>query len=139
MIRRATIEDAPRVVELGESFHASSMWSDIPYDKDAMLIFAQNIIERGAVFLSDNGMICGILSPLLFNPSVVVAAAMAWWSPNAGEGQELRDALENWAKEEGASFHQFSAPHDHRVDGMDRMYKRLGFEPVEIGYRKAVT
>lgn len=138
MIRRATVEDAPRIAELGALFHAASPWRDVPYDLEAAEAFAAGVVSVGAVFLSEGGMIGAVPSPLFFNPAVKVVAEMFWWAPD-GEGQALREALETWADDQGAAFTQFSALHDERAPRMEKMFRRLGYEPVEIGYRKALS
>lgn len=138
MIRRATIEDVARVVELGAAFHAHSPWREVAYDREATGDFVARVIGGlGAVFLSETGMVGGILSPLFFNPKVIVGVETFWWAPSGG--RLLREAFEHWAMvENGASAVQFSALADENIDRIDAIYRRSGFQRAETAYLKGL-
>lgn len=137
-MRQATVEDIPRIVELGRAFHAASPWRDVAYDADATAnTVAGAITGPGVVFLTENGMIGGIVSPLWFNPAVKVGIEMFWWAPTGGRA--LREAFEQWAKSEGATMIQFSALADENLERVDRIYSRSGFTRAETVYVKGLT
>lgn len=136
MIRRAGLADVPLIVEMGAAFHAYSPWRDVSFDPNATAAFVAGLVERGVVFLSEAGMIGGILSPSFFNPAHLVAVELFWWA--SGGGGALREAFEAWAREQGAHGVQFSALGDQNSERMAGMFARAGYRPVETGYFKGL-
>lgn len=136
IIRKATHDDVDMVVDMGRDFHAYSPWSHIEFDREATKEFIGKVIEGGVVFLSDSGMIGGVLNPLYFNPSHVVAAELFWWAKSGGI--PLMRAFEEWAKENNARGLQFSGLGDAKSERMDRLFTRSGYRKVETGYFKDV-
>lgn len=134
MIRKATHDDIPRICDLGRDFHAYSPWSEVPFDRDSVADFSRRLIDSGVIFLSDDGICGGLLNPLYFNPSAVVAVELFWWAPT--EGRALRLAFEEWAQEMGAYAVQFSALGDHKSETVGALFKRAGYRKVETGYLK---
>lgn len=135
MIRRASTEDIPQIVAWGKDFHAYGPWRHVPFDAEALTAFIAGVIEKGVVFLSDTGMIGGVLSPVYFNPAYVLAVEFFWWAPKGG-GTPLREAFEAWAKEEGAHEVQFAALADDNRERVERIYARAGYSPREIAFSK---
>lgn len=136
MIRKATYDDLPMVVDFGREFHSISPWREIPFDGDSTSAFATKLIDGGVILISETGMIGGLLNPLYFNPSYVVACELFWWA-KAG-GRQLMAAFEEWAEEEGAMGLQFSALGDDNADRMARLFNRSGYRKVETGYFKEI-
>lgn len=134
MITRATHDDLDTVVGLGRRFHAYSPWRDVPFDPDSLRAFCGRLVETGVIFLSEDGLIGGLLNPLYFNPSYVVGAELFWFAPK--EGRELRIAFEEWCRENGAHAVQFSALGDEKSDTVEALFKRSGYRKVETGYLK---
>lgn len=135
MIRKATPEDLPRCLNMGAAFHAYSPYRDILFDPAAFETFLLNLMEKGALLVSDTGMIAGVLSPLYFNPAYSLGAELLWWAPEGG-GRELREAFEDWAEEQGAHAVQFSALADDQAERVAAIYAKAGYRPVETGYLK---
>ncbi len=133
-MRRATVEDIPAIVEMGRAFHSYSPWNHVPYDDDATGLFAANVIQNGVIFLTDEGMCGGVITPFYFAPSFKLAVEMFWWAPKHGRG--LRKAFEAWAQENGATAVQFSALSDKRSEAVNAVYTRAGFERAETAYIK---
>lgn len=136
MIIKATQDDVATVVRFGADFHAYSPWKSIPFDPDATAQFVSRLIDNGVVFISETGMIGGLLNPLYFNPSHVVAIELFWWASSGG--RELMQAFEQWAIESGASSLQFSALGDHQSERMAQLFDRAGYRKVETGYYREV-
>lgn len=134
MIRRATLDDLEITVSFAEAFHAESVHAWIPVDHEALTAWMRGLITGGAVFLSDHGIIGGVILPLYFNPAVKIAAELFWWAPQ--EGRALREAYETWAKEEGAVISQFSGQRNERAETVEKLFRRAGYEPVETGFMK---
>lgn len=134
MIRAAEEGDIPEVIRLLLDFHAYMPLRDIPYDLPALNTFVAHLIENGAIFLSEDGICGGLLSPMYFNPSYVVGVELFWWAPK--EGRALRQVFEAWARECGASAVQFSALGDDRLPAVTRLYRKAGFTPAEMTFFK---
>lgn len=134
MIRKATHDDLPEILKLGAEFLAYSPYAWAELDPDAFATFAGHMIENGAIFLSDYGMIGGILSPLYFNPSVVLAAELFWWART--EGKALKAAFEAWAVEQGCAGITFTGLTDHHEAAIRRIYSRAGYAASEVAFVK---
>lgn len=134
MIRRAKLDDLNIAVRFAKEFHAESVHSWIPVDGEALTSWMAGLIEGGAVFLSDHGIIGGVIMPLYFNPAFKIAAELFWWAPQ--EGRALREAYEDWARSEGASISQFSGQRNNRSETVEKLFRRAGYEPVETGFMK---
>jgi GNAT superfamily N-acetyltransferase len=137
MIRRATQDDIPRIVELGAEFLAECPYSWVPLDPVAFAVFASGMIEQGVIFLSDDGMIGGVFSPFYFNPAVRMVAELFWWARS--EGQALRQALEAWAREHGAQCLTCSGLTGDREPAIRRVYARAGYVPTEVAFVKRLS
>lgn len=133
-IRRACSEDLPQIVIWSRAFHAYSPWSYAGFDESAVQAFALGCIENGAVFLSEDGMCGGLVMPLYFNPAVKIGIEFVWYAP-AG-GSELRQAFEDWSRDQGAHGVQFSALGDSHLPALTRIYARHGFTPAETAFVK---
>jgi hypothetical protein len=133
-MRRATQDDVSEIVRLGALLHATAPFADVEYIPEAVAVFVAHVVEHGAVFLSDDGMCGGLLNPTYFNPAHVVAVEFFWWAPNGGA--DLRQAFEAWAKDAGAVAVQFSGLANERLAAVSRIYRRGGYEPVEMSFLK---
>lgn len=134
MIRAATQDDIARVVELGALFHEYGPYREIPFDPEGLSAFISGLIDHGVIFLSDDGMLGGVLSPLYFNPSVVMGAELFWWAGKSG--RQLREAFETWAQERGAFGVQFSGLCDERADTIRKVFARAGYSAAETAFFK---
>lgn len=135
MIRRAAVEDLETVVERVAAFHAYSTWADIPLDRPAVEALADKLLAGGVVFLSETGLIGGLMAPLWLAPTLQVGLELFWYAPD-GHGQALRMAFEDWAREQGAFGLQFSAMADGHLPALSRIYRRAGYAPVETAFMK---
>lgn len=134
MIRRATTEDLPQIVELGTEFHAHSPYGWAPFVPEAFEAFARHIIEHGAIFLSEDGFIGGLKTPLYFNPALLMAGEMFWFARVGG--RQLREAYEAWAREEGCVCATSGALADENEPAIRRNYERAGYVPMEVAFMK---
>jgi hypothetical protein len=137
VIRRAGPDDTPAIVNMGARLHATGPWADVEYDHEATALFVAGILERGAIFLSDDGMCGGAIFPFYVNPQFMVATEFFWWAPKGG--QPLRDAFEAWATENGASAVLFSGLQNERLPAVTRIYRRAGYTPGELSFVKRVA
>lgn len=134
MIRLGTTDDLDRITDLGEAFHSYSPYRDIEFSREGFRTFAEKLIEGGAVFLSEDGMLGGCLVPLYFNPAVVMGAELFWWAGKTGK--PLREAFEAWARDQGAHGVQFSGLCDQRAETIHKVFQRAGYAPAETAFFK---
>lgn len=133
-IRRATADDLDEIVELGAAFHVYGPYAFVPMDRDAFHAFCRALIETGVIFLSEEGMLGGLMNPLYFNPSVTMGAELFWWAPKGGRA--LRIAFEEWAKDQGGIGVQFSCLEDEHVTIARKLFERAGYRATEVGHVK---
>lgn len=136
MIRMAEKKDVDMVVDMGRDFHAYSPWRSVPFDRGATSAFVANLINHGVVFVSESGMIGGMMNPLYFNPSFSVACELFWWARSGG--RELMKAFEQWAKDNEAKGIQFSSLGDEQSERMAVLFDRAGYSKVETGWFKEI-
>lgn len=134
-IRPARTSDLPKIQEYGQKFHEQSQ-QPFPFNAEAAERFARIMIENedAQIFISDTGMIGGVLTPAYVAPNWVMAVELFWWAD--GGGLKLLYAFENWAKEMGArEIRMTSLAALERADGLLR---GLSYAPAEISYRKLI-
>lgn len=138
MIRRATLDDVTEILLLGREFLAASPSRWIPFDADD---FAETVIAMidgpGAIFLSEDGFIGGILVDCYFNRAYSFASELFWFARK--DGQALREAFEAWGREAGAAAATASGLTDNREQAIRRVFRRAGYEAMEVGFMKRFT
>lgn len=135
-IRKCDPNDEDMIVEMAKKFIAYSPYSNVPVTDESLRGLFRNILQHGVVLTNGTGFICGMITPLFFCPSVLIATEMAWWS-EGGQGQELRKAFEEWGRANGSHATQFSAFNNQFASSMNVMLTENGYNPVEISYIKA--
>ena len=139
MIRRATVEDLELILELGKAFFdASPYGGNIEFDPVAVEGLVLNVLDNGVIFLSDRGIIAGVLNPLYFNPLVQFATEIAWYAED-GQGEALKQAFETWAKEQGAAVISFSIMNTAHMATLAKRLEEDGYAPLEVAYVKGVA
>lgn len=137
MIREATGEDIPRLLEWGERFAELARLSEhVGYVGTDMEATFRVMIEDPAhvIFVGDAGTIGGMSGPHPFNYAHRAAQEVFWWSEGA-EGLKLLSALEAWAERFCDSLRMVTleAVEPERTG---RIYERRGYVPLEHGYIK---
>lgn len=151
IVRRATAEDSEQYSRMAAAFHAASpIHSAVPFDSDGFANFFLSAIanpDMGVWATEKDGKLIGIAGalcyPMYFSPSHRVAQEIWWYlSPEArgsGAGKQMYDAIEAWAKEQGATALFMIALEDKRSDKMAKLYMRQGFIPMERTFFKEVA
>lgn len=136
MIRPATVDDLPRLLEIGERFWSVSPWAAMGLERDDVAICAQleRSIEQGGCFVGEVGVIFGFLAPIWASPANMIAVELAWWGP--GEGRQLREAFEAWAQERGAVGVQMSTLGAAWDDDTAASLRAAGYHKAEQGWFK---
>lgn len=133
-VRRARLQDVPRLVRLAQIEHARSRFASERFDP---VLVARNFEHAvtglvTAVFISDTelGFIGGMAQPNLFNGRAV-AYELAWYAED-GSGLALLRALTQWARSVRATdlvVHHYSGIQDDKR--FARVMRRRGF--AELG------
>ena len=136
MIRRAVLDDIPRLLEMGARFAAkSNIAKSVGYDPATMArTFEALIANDHPIFISESGAIGATLIEHPFNASHVVAQEMFWWSEGK-DGLALMDALESYCQERAHSLIMI-ALEAIRPEAVGRLYERKGFAPLERSFVK---
>lgn len=133
MIRPATYADIPRLIEMGRRFHLAA-YADLPvgYDTPAVTQMLLRMIDGddAAVFVSERGMIGGVLTPFYMDPASKSATELFWWAED-GSGVALRERFEAWARDAGAVVTAMSAFEHMRGPAIRRVLAKQGYRPSE--------
>lgn len=138
MIRPATPEDIPRMVELGRAMHAeSATFSRMRFDNDkaagaiAGAIASPNgfayVAERGGQVIG--GMVA-MVAPHYFSPDLVACDLALFIGPEHRGGlaaTRLISAYAEWATERGAVLIQLGVMTGVNVDKTEALLHRLGW------------
>lgn len=137
MIREATVEDIPRLLQMGEKFADRARLSDsVGYDPTSMeKTFAWMIGDKNSViFVGEAGAIGGMKAPHPFNHAHWIAQELFWWS-EGHEGLRLLTAFELWASQTCQSVRMLTLE-AVEPERMGRLYERRGYRAIEHGYVK---
>ena len=135
MIRQATHDDTPAIIAMGRKFHAQS-GQPMAFDDAAAGALVSGLIDsdRGAIFISDGGMIGGALSPAYCDPAWIMAVELFWWAER--DGLALLKAFEEWAADMGAKEVRMTT-----LAALPRaasIMKRRGYAASEISHSKVI-
>ena len=138
MIRPATLDDIPLLLEMGERFsEKAKLRGHVGYDPDSMAATFKALIENDhALFVSETGAIGATLTYHPFNHGHVVAQELFWWS-EGGDGMALLDALEKHCEERADSLIMI-ALEAIRPEAVGKLYERRGFVPLERSFVKVL-
>ena len=103
MIRPATEDDLPQIVEIVRGFHGEANQPQ-EFDENDMWNFMAGMIglHDAIVLMSGNGFICGIVTPSPVNQKWKIAMELCWYARDMSGFKLLRE-FENTAKEMGVS------------------------------------
>lgn len=149
IIRTATREDIPRIVEMAERFYPESGYGEAfgPMQRESIAGLAIITMERGVLLLAEHegevvGMICLHLDHFLFNVDVRVAVELVFWiEPEHRGGMaavRLLKAGEAAAREAGAHVMRMAvlATSPAQASGL---YERTGYAASDRFFTKALT
>lgn len=139
MIRIATLEDIPRIVELGQAMHAESNYATIPYVEEKVAASVAEFIQHGVVFVAENdgiviGGIAGGIMEQWFSTEKTAFDYSFFIHPEFRRGAtaiRLVTAFCEWAKALGAKTVRMGITTGVNVERTSKLYQALGF--VEVG------
>lgn len=139
MLKLATQEDLPVLVDMAEKFAKSTEYAEyLPTDhlQDVIRYFLGGQ-DRIIIMHGNDGMLAGMLAPLMFSKTMI-ANEVAWWvEPDKRKskiGAELLEAFEYWAKMIGAKFVQMSS----LDESVGSLYEKKGYKLYERAYMKNI-
>lgn len=136
MIRPATYDDFPMMLEMGRAFaEEAGVIARVGWDDASVIDTLETLIDSGILLVSEQGMIGGLVAQHPFNHAVKVFSEL-FWRAEDGQGLALLKEAERLAKEQGATVSAMVA-----MDGMDRtrrLYKKLGYEYCEGQFMKVL-
>lgn len=141
MLRQATHDDIPRLVQMGERFlnaeyashacaYALAKTLDDMVTSDSTLLLVACHDEE----------VIGVIGVLLFShpfTGELVASETFWWvePERRGHGVKLMKCAEAWARGRGAKKMQMGSPAGH---DMSKFYARAGYVPTESTYQRSL-
>lgn len=143
MIRVATQEDIPRIIELGSLSLEDGPYAGVIRDVPAQAaLCAHEVMDKGRILLGEeDGVVVGLIGFIIANhhfSGQKYAAELMWFVPEehrkGGMGMKLLWEAEKQAKEMGAEDMLFTAPNT----SVAAIYKRFGYEELEVTYRKTL-
>lgn len=144
MIRKATMDDMPRLIQMGRHFIGQTGYQrHIAANDIQMQVLAHHLMtnENTTIFAFErDGELIGMLGCMIFDHPVSgekIASEVFWWvePESRGVGFDLLRQFEKWAKAKGAAKMQMGAPAGTTVG---KFYERLGFLEVETLYQRDV-
>ncbi|MDQ7965510.1 GNAT family N-acetyltransferase [Pseudomonas plecoglossicida] len=137
MIRPATHDDIPRLVELGAIMHSTTSYSHLDYLPEKVGRFLGQLIDGlGVMFVAEVdgvlvGGLAGAVTEQWFNDDLVAYEYCVFVEPSKRQGllaMKMVLAFQEWSKIKGAKEIHMGVTTDVNVDGTTRLYSRLGFK-----------
>lgn len=143
-IRVATLDDLPRILELGELLHRESpRWSRLSFNRAKAAHFIAHLIleANGVVFLAEQdglvvGGIAGMSSAHWSSDDVVAQEVSFFMAPEARGNMvavRLIAALQAWGEMRGAKWLTAGTSTGLDPERTAGLYERLGFSRCMIG------
>lgn len=140
MIQKAQEKHVPRLLRYGRLFFTESGYGEyVRFDEDRLRgVFAEMIESpHAAVFIANGGLAGATLTQMYFT-SDVTAHELFWWvepdKRGSYLGDDLREALEDWARDNGASVLTTSTLDAATPEHVERKFKAAGYRPAERGF-----
>jgi len=148
LIREVKVEELPMLQECATAFYAASSHLH-EFKMDLFSATWKPQIERGVgvifgMFEGDRivGTIGGLVSGDLYSGEPYSIEFFYYVLPEFRGtilSMKLYFAFERWSRERECSYIQMAALADSMPEEMAEMYRRLGFNPVEVTYRKELA
>ena len=138
MIREATQDDIPALVELARRHYARDPFA-VEFDADGTAAWGRLALdlETMAFFVSDGGAFIGALAPVPWDKNRVAAQEL-WWCAEDGSGAKLLAAFEQWARARGATEMQIICTSTRRDAALERRMNGAGLRKSEINFMKVL-
>ena len=142
MIREATLDDLPALLDMGREFYAASAFDAIGFNEDTARAMLQVLIgsPTGVLLIAEGGMAAALVYPFYFNAEHTTAQELFWWvAPQArggGLGRQLIAALEAAVQARGAKSLSMIALAEIDGPAVAELYRRHGYRASEQSFIK---
>lgn len=149
IVRRVLPEDWEDMARMASDFAASNPHNvgfspvafrglfDHAMTNDGLAMWIARISGNAA------GMMGAISYPMFFNPSHQVAQELFWWVEpgyrNTVASKALMAQFEAWAVRNGPARLMLLAQENDRTEAVNRLYRTMGYMPLERAYYKDVA
>jgi len=147
MIRNATHDDIPRIVEMAGRFYAQTHYVGIaPMAEESAAGLAILMMDQGVMLVAEAdgavvGMVGLFVEPFTFNIAKTMATELVWWvepeQQRSGIGAELLAAIEPACRAKGADMIRMMCLAG-QCEGAEAIYSRMGYTPSEHAYTKVL-
>lgn len=147
MIRQATHDDIPRIVEMAGRFYAQTRYASIaPMAEESAAGLAIVMMEQGVMLIAEAegavvGMVGLFIEPFTFNIAKAMATELVWWvepeHQRSGIGAELLAAIEPACRAKGVNMIRMMCLAG-QCAGAEAIYSRMGYTPSEHAYTKVL-
>lgn len=146
MIRNATHDDIPAIVDMSRKFYATTSYADwAGFCPETVENLARMLIDTGVMLVYGSerpaGMVGLVLAPFMFNASQTAAYEVVWWvepeAQNQGAGKALLAAIEPACKAKGCAAIQMVHLHNSPPQAA-AIYERMGYGHTESSYTKVI-
>lgn len=148
MIRPATLDDIPRIIELGRQFHAESPeFSSISFDVEKLTETLKACINgAGVVFLYESagtvrGGLAGVISEYWFSREKVALDLALFLEPEARTGMialKLVLTFKSWARLMGATEVKMGITAGINVEGAAKLYASTGMDQCGFMFKERI-
>lgn len=154
VFREAQEFDYPALVEIGHKFFAFNSYRHYTNIDEPSLIQTFELLRTQHILLVAEaeiefnsqyeliGTAGAFVAPLFWNANYLQGVEAFWWIEpeyrGGSAGKQLREALENAAKDKGVQFWSMIALKESMHDQVCAQYERAGLKPVETVYMKVL-
>lgn len=147
MIRRATKEDIPAVIELGRGMHAECWARWMPYAPDRVAAVLHELVNNGFLWVHEHGAeidgaMAGFVAECWYAGVKIAGEFGLYVKPDIAGGiiaMRLVKQFVQWATEQGAQEITLGITTGVSMDETGRLYERLGFERVGGNYKMRIN
>lgn len=147
IVRPATHDDIPRIVDMAQRFYPTSGYERIaPLAKESAAGLVIVAAERGVMLVAEvdgdlAGMACLVVEPYLFNVEVVIAQEIVWWIEPEHRGgmlavRLLKASIDACAALGATVIRMATLPHS--PPQASALLERMGFVPSENYFTKVL-
>lgn len=138
MIRKATTDDIPQLVEVIREFQSHSFWDCVEFEPGTVADLCERVIQDddGLLLTTDkvSSFSMFVIVRLPFAERVKVAYEVGLWGK--GETLGFLRQTEDWARQRGAFF--MKTDEHFGMKSPAKLYERRGFKPFELIYGKVL-
>lgn len=145
MIRLATIDDIPTIIEMAKTFWGNTVYQE-PLNEETVNMLCHLCIKNHLMCVLDidgpKGFACADKGALLGDHRVCAGVEMAWWIDPGyrenGHGIGLLKKLESLAKLAGIKYFVMVYMESCMPEVVKEIYKSMGYNRHEVSYMKVL-